>query len=153
MIEIRRQVETDWPIEQVANYLCDFTTAAAWDPRMVRCLRLDFGALRVGSEFDIVQRRGRLRSPSRYQVIDLDPGRSITLRSSTRAIECTDTMTFEAASSGGTTVTYETSVRFKGLAKAGESMMRTVVNRIGDDIAAGMSQVLAHLDATTHSVA
>lgn len=153
VIEIRRHIQTDWPIEQVAIYLCDFTTVAEWDPHTVRCSRVDSGPLRVGSEFDNVQRVGPVRSSSRYRVIDLRPGRSITLRSSTRAVEFTDTMTFDTAESGGTAVTYVAKVEFKGLAKAAESFLHTLLHKTGEDGAAGMSRVLGHLDASTHSIA
>jgi carbon monoxide dehydrogenase subunit G len=153
VIEIRRHVETDWPIEQVATYLCDFTTTADWDPHTVRSSRRDSGPVRVGSEFDNVQKVGRVRSSSRYRVTELRPGRSITLRSSTRSVELTDILSFEPAASGGTDVTYVAKVKFKGLAKAGESFMRALLNKIGDDGAAGMSRVLGHLGSSTHSVA
>jgi carbon monoxide dehydrogenase subunit G len=152
VIEIRRRVETDWPIEQVATYLCDFTRSADWRPHTVRCSRRDSGPLRVGSEFDNVQRVGVIRSSYRYRVTELRPGRSITLHSRTGTAEITDTLTFDVAASGGTDVTFVAKVKFRGLAKAGESIMRTLLNRIGDDVAAGMARVLAHLDASSHSI-
>jgi hypothetical protein len=151
VIEIRRHVETDWPIEQVAMYLCDFTTTAAWHPHTVGCSRLDSGPLSIGSEFS-VRRSGVMRASSRYRVTDLHHGRSITLRSRTRAAELTDTMTFDVLASGGTAVTYTTRASFKGLARAGESVLRSLLNRVGDDGAAGMAHILAHLDASTHAV-
>jgi hypothetical protein len=55
MIAIRRRIEADRPVEQVADYLSDFTTTAAW-VHTVSCTRLDSGPLRIGSEFDNVQR-------------------------------------------------------------------------------------------------
>lgn len=152
VIEIRRQVETDWPIEQVATYLCDFTTTADWHPNTVCCSRLDAGPLRVGSEFDNVQRVGFVRSSHRYRVTDLRPGQSITLRSRSRAADLIETMTFHVAASGGTDVTYVARVKFRGLARTGESIMRRLITRIGDDAAAGMARILAHLDASTHSI-
>lgn len=145
MIEIVRRVQTDHPVQQVAAYLSDFSTTAAWDPHTVSCERLDAGPLATGSEFENVQRVGPRRSTFRYRVRDYQPGRFIQLHSSGRLMSLTDTMRFEATPGGGTEVIYTALFELKGPLKLSEPLMRRSLGRLCDDGAAGIRRTLQQL--------
>jgi carbon monoxide dehydrogenase subunit G len=144
MIRIERTVSVDRPVGEVAKYLSDFRTTEQWDPHTVRCSREDTGPVAVGSRFTNVQRIGPVRSSFEYHVVDLDPGRSIRLASSSSSVDLTDTMTF-TGDENRAEVTYVAELELKGPARFAEPVMRRLMNRIGDEGARGMAEALYRL--------
>ena len=142
MIEIIRQVETRAPREIVAPFLTDFTTTAEWDPHTQACSAVGDGPVAVGREYDNVQRIGPMRSRFRYRVREFEPGRRIVLASESSLLAATDAMEFADRAGGGTRVTYTARFRLKGVARLGAPVLQRLVNRIGDDGAAGMRRRL-----------
>ncbi|MGN6160146.1 MAG: SRPBCC family protein [Marmoricola sp.] len=153
MIEVTRVVRTSAPVDAVAAYLSDFTTTAEWDPHTASCTRVDAGPIAVGAEFDNVQRIGPMRSTFRYRVEEYRPGERIELHSSSRTLEATDVMVFDAdgstgASASGTRVSYTAKLQLKGLAQLAEPVLRRMMDKIADEGAVGMQRELDALAAT-----
>lgn len=146
MIRIERTISVDRPVDEVAKYLSDFRTTEQWDPHTVRCSREDTGPIAVGSRFTNVQRIGPVRSSFDYHIVELEPGRSIRLVSSSSSVDLTDTMTF-TGDDRRAQVTYVAEVQLKGAARFAEPIMRRLMNRIGDEGARGMSEALSRLPA------
>ena len=144
MIRIERSVTVDRPVDEVAKYLSDFRTTEQWDPHTSECSREDTGPIHVGSRFTNKQRIGPLRSSFDYRVVDLEPGRSITLKSDTRTLELTDTMQF-SGDDRRTSVTYVAELKLKGVTRFAEPVMRKMMNKLGDDGARGMTEALQRL--------
>jgi carbon monoxide dehydrogenase subunit G len=144
MIRIERTVTVARPVAEVAHYLSDFRTTEQWDPHTASCTREDTGPLAVGSRFVNQQKLGPLRPSFTYEVIDYEPGESITLHSESRSADLTDSMAF-ADSDGGTTVTYTAQFEFKGVTRFAEPLLKPMLNKIGDEGAAGMEAALKRL--------
>ena len=142
MIEVVRTVHTKTPIERVEPWLADFTTSQEWDPHTVTCERVDSGELRVGSEFDNTQQIGPMKTTLRYRVESRQPGSKIVLVSKSRLMTATDTMTFQTAGDGGTSVTYSARFELNGPAKLGEPGLKKMMDKVADEGAAGMQRCL-----------
>lgn len=150
MITVQRSVESGHPVSLVARYLCDFTSTAQWDPHTVKCVQVGDGPVAAGTEYDNTQRIGPARTTLRYRVTDFDPGRSITLRSSSSwALDSTDQMTFDDRGPDGTRVTYTATLRLKGIAALGEPILRRAMPKIADDAAVSLRSALAALPASS----
>jgi len=145
VITIERTVRAQRPVDEVSHYLSDFRTTAQWDPHTHKCTRTDSGPLGVGSQFANTQKFGPLRSTLHYRVEDYQPGRSIKLMSSSSLLTATDTMRFDPTPDGGTQVTYTAQFEFAKPAKAMEPVLRRVLEKVGDDGAAGMEKALQRL--------
>jgi carbon monoxide dehydrogenase subunit G len=146
MIRIERTVTVDRPVDEVAKYLSDFRTTSQWDPHTASCEREDTGPLGVGSRFVNKQKFGPVRSSYTYEVSEYEPGRGITLRSTSTIANLTDSMQF-SGNEQRTTVTYVAQFEFKGIARSAEPVLKPLIDKIADDGARGMEAALRRLPA------
>ena len=123
-------------------YLAAFDNIRDWDPSVVSARRLDEGALRLGSTFDVVVRAGRGELPLRYEVVRFDPGEVVALEASARWFRSYDVITVTPAGSGSV-VTYDALLELRSLAKLAAPFMGRAFKKIGDDAAANLRRVLS----------
>jgi hypothetical protein len=123
-------------------YLAAFDNIRDWDPSVVSARRLDEGALRLGSTFDVVVRVGRRELPLRYEVVRFDPGEVVALEANARWFRSYDVITVTPAGSGSV-VTYDALLELRSLARLADPFMGRAFRKIGDDAAAGLRRVLS----------
>jgi carbon monoxide dehydrogenase subunit G len=132
---------TTRPLEEVFDYLADFSTTAEWDPGVVSASRVGGGDVGLGSRFDLVtQFRGRTTELS-YEIVAFDRPHLVTLRGENATVVSLDTITFEATD-GGTRLTYDADLTLKGLLRLGDPLLKLVFGRIGDAAVAGLTRRL-----------
>ena len=134
-------LNTDRPLEEVFDYLADFSTTAEWDPGVVEASRVGDGPVGMGSRFDLVtQFMGRTTELS-YEIVAFDRPHLVTLRGENATVVSLDTITFEATDTG-TRLTYDADLTLKGALRLGDPLLKLVFGRIGDAAVGGLTKQL-----------
>ena len=128
-------IDSTLPAEEAFAYMADFSNALEWDPSVTEASRSG------DSAFDLVAKFGGRAVPLRYEVVSLEPPRSIVLEARKPSFTSRDTITVTAAP-GGSTVHYDARLEFKGVGRLFDPLMQLVFNRTGAKAAAGMRAAL-----------
>lgn len=142
-MQVSRTMHVDIPTDRVRDYLSDFGHAEEWDPGTVSCERLDDGPVRIGSAWRNVSRFLGRETELSYRLERLDPDR-VTFRGTNKTATSTDDIHF-LASGGGTSVRYDATIEFNGLAKlAGPFLTRSfekVADKTKDQLTAALQRL------------
>ncbi|MCD0480882.1 SRPBCC family protein [Streptacidiphilus sp. ASG 303] len=143
MVAVERTLTVAGPVEEVVRYLQDFSRTEEWDPGTVSCTRLDEGEVREGATWRNVSRfRGRTTELT-YRLVRLEAQR-LTFVGENKTVTSVDDLTFRPAADGSsTTLTYRADLRFKGLARLAAPFLRRDIERLGDEVARQLPEVLA----------
>jgi uncharacterized protein YndB with AHSA1/START domain len=133
-------VSTAKPIEEAFDYLADFSSVAEWDPSAVRAEGLS-AAPGPGAEFRVVVRFAGREIPLTYRTIEFRRPVRIVLVAESSAVVSEDTITF-TDTDGATEVTYDASLRPKGLMRLGAPLLGLLFRRLGDNAVAGLRREL-----------
>jgi hypothetical protein len=141
MPRYRVSIHSPKPTSETFAYLAAFDNIRDWDPSVASARRLDEGALRVGSTFEVVVRVGKRELPLRYEVVRLEPGALVALEANARWFRSYDVITVTADGSGSI-ASYDALLELRSLAKLAGPFMGRAFRKIGDDAAAGLRRVL-----------
>lgn len=142
MASFREVIEVRAPLERAFAYVADFTTAAEWDPGIVSSVRTS-GDGGVGSTFAVEAAfRGRTL-PFAYVVTELVPNERIVLHGEGARATSDDVIAFEPIPTGGTRITYEAVLRFKGVFRLAEPLLAGAIRTMGAKALAGLEAALA----------
>jgi hypothetical protein len=134
-------INSTWDLPRAFAFMSDFSNAQDWDPGVAAARRVDGTRVEVGSAFDLdVVFAGRTMT-LRYEVADLEPDRRVVFKASTDTLESIDTLTFEDRA-GGTDVTYDARLTFKGLAAVANPLLGLGFKRVGDRARDSLREVL-----------
>jgi len=148
MAKYTATIATPRPIEEVFDYLSDFSNTREWDPGVVEAERLDDDPVAEGSEFRIVAEFLGRRNSLLYRVVEHDPPNVVTFRGVNGSVVSLDRLTFERFGAG-TRVTYHADLTLKGPFKLADPVLALAFRRVGDRALAGLRETLAreHADA------
>jgi len=127
--------------EEAFDYLSDFSTASEWDGNTVSSELISGDPKSVGAKYRVVTKFGGREMTLTYETVELDRPNRVVLESGNSSTDITDTMTFEATSTG-TDVTYDANVAPKGLTKLLDPVLTLVFKRVGDNAAKGLRKAL-----------
>ncbi|MFF2773834.1 SRPBCC family protein [Streptomyces sp. NPDC058052] len=120
------------PLAEVVAYLEDFAHAEEWDPGTVRCVRLDEGPLREGAVWRNTSRfRGRTTA-LRYELVVRESAR-LVFAGENATVTAHDDLRF-TEEGVATRLTYQASLRFKGLARLASPFLRGEFERLADGV-------------------
>lgn len=143
-MRIERTVTTAAPVEQVFDYLSDFTTTTEWDPGTVRTTLVD-GDGGVGTVYRNVSRFAGRETELRYEVVEHVPGSVIALEGENDTVVSRDQMSFASLGDAGTEVRYTADFTFKGVARLVAPLLKPALRRLGDEAERGLSEALRRL--------
>ena len=129
------------PAEAFA-YLSDFSTTEEWDPGVVEAERLGNGPVGEGTEFRVVAEFLGRRTTLVYEVVELEPGKAVTLRGENATVVSLDRIGFEPAGSG-TRVSYDAELTLKGPLRVADPLLGLAFGRVGDRALGGLRATLA----------
>ncbi len=135
------RITTSRPPAEVLAYMADFSHAPEWDPSVLSATRLDEGALRVTSSFDLVVRSGGRSLPLRYEVTELDE-RHATLSARTPTLESVDTLSV-APVGDGTVFTYDARLTLIGVWRVFNPVLAILFRSLAAKAEAGIRKKLA----------
>lgn len=134
-------INSTWDRPRAFAFMSDFSNAQEWDPGVAAAQRVGGDHVDVGSAFDLdVVFAGRTMT-LRYQVAEMEPGRRVVFKASTDRLESVDTLTFQDAA-GGTDVTYDALLTFKGIAALANPVLGLGFKRVGDRARDSLRNVL-----------
>lgn len=144
MIDMQRELTTEASPDAVFAYLADFTTTERWDPGTVRTVRIA-GDGGVGTRYANTSRFAGRTSELVYEVVALQPGRSIELRGENASLIAHDTITVATHPSGRCLVTYRVRFAFQGWLRWAEPLLRRAVAHLLDKGEQGLRRELAQI--------
>ena len=138
MPSFSRTVTVNRPVDEVFDYLSDFTNTNDWDAGTVRTTRVS-GDGGVGTTYHNVSKFLGREVEIDYVVQRIVPNREFALRGENGTTVAHDTMTFREVP-GGTEVTYRGDFEFKGPLKLAAPLTVPVFNKLFDDGAKGIRE-------------
>jgi hypothetical protein len=129
-------------VDDVFAYLSDFSTTQEWDPGVVEARRVEDGPVGAGSKFVIVARFLGRETTLTYEIVDLVPRVSVTLRGENSTVVSRDTITCKP-DPRGTRVTYDAELTLKGPLKLADPLLALAFGRVGDRALEGLRAQLA----------
>jgi carbon monoxide dehydrogenase subunit G len=141
MVAVHRTITVERPLDEVVAYLADFGNTETWDPGTVSCARVGDGPVAVGARWRNVSRfRGRTTELD-YRLDRLEPARLVFVGTN-RTVTATDDLVFGTAGDS-TVVDYRATLDFKGPARLVAPFLRAEFERLADQVAVRLPQVLA----------
>ncbi|MDX6296930.1 MAG: hypothetical protein QOI51_787 [Nocardioidaceae bacterium] len=143
MVQVERTFTVKKPRDEVVGYLTDFANAESWDPGTVSCEQTTPGPPGVGTTWHNVSRiRGR-ETDLTYELTYADPHR-LTFVGTNKTATSTDDLTFRS-DGDATVITYRSTVRFNGLARLADPLMKREFNRLAKELVPLMTRTLESL--------
>ena len=129
------------PVEELFDYLADFTSNAEWDPATVsvECLK---GPVGLGAEYRLVSTFMGRHPVLTYQTVEYERPLAVTFRAENSTVVSLDRMTFTPVD-GGTRVTYDAQLTPKRWMKLAAPLLALAFKRIGDDALAGLRRAIS----------
>lgn len=127
-------------VEQVFDYVSDFSSVREWDPTVVRAEQLS-GRVGEGAEFRVVVRFAGRENEFVYRTLEYERPRRIVLRAESSSVVSLDTISFRPAGAGSE-LTYDALLEPKGLTKLAGPLLGLLFKRLGDNAAAGLERQL-----------
>ncbi len=143
MAHYRKEIVVPTPVATTFAYLSRFSSAEEWDPGVIRAQMITPEPVGLGSRFRLVAAFLRAEVPLEYEIIDYDPPRRVVLTAENRSVRSTDTIAFDATTSGGTVVRYDAVLSPKGAARLADPLFALALRRVGDRAASGLQATLA----------
>jgi uncharacterized protein YndB with AHSA1/START domain len=142
MAYCRATIEVPRPIDEVFEYLADFSNAAKWDPGVISARKLTKGPIRPGTEFEIVSRFLGRDVRLRYRATQVDPPSRVVFEGEADALRLVDTISLEK-SKKGTRMTYDATLALKGIFYLADLPLHLLFQRIGRQAIGGLEKALS----------
>jgi uncharacterized protein YndB with AHSA1/START domain len=135
-------IQTPKPVEEVFDYMADFTSVERWDETAVRAVRLDDGPLGLGARFRVTVRFAGRENDFEYETVAFERPDRLVLRADNGSVVSEDEVTVRPLPAGGTELTYDARLQPKGVMKLADPVLGILFKRLGDNAAAGLAREL-----------
>lgn len=139
---LKEQFTVNRPLEEVFDYLADFSQIADWDPSVLTAKKISQGVIAQGCQFDLVLKSAGRRVPMAYQLTDYQANKSLTFFGQADGFTATDTIGFQAQGSQ-TQITWQADLVFTGVLQYLIPVMRSSLIKLGKDSMRGLADALA----------
>lgn len=131
------------PLAEVFARMADFGLAKEWDPGVIKSSREDDDPVHVGSAFLLTVPSARKTMDLRYVVTEFEMNKLVTLKAVTKSLESLDRLSF-VSTPQGCEMTYDASLRFRGIAVLATPILALSFRKIGDR---ARDSLMRYLDA------
>src|SRR5690349_10298042 len=128
-IDVTTEIVIDRPPEDVSAYAGDPTNAPEWYENIKSIDWKTAPPVRLGSKMDFVARFLGRRLAYTYEVVELDPGRRMVMRTASGPFPMETTYTWEPAGEGKTRMTLRNRGTPSGFAKLSAGFMGAAMRR------------------------
>jgi uncharacterized membrane protein len=128
-VDVLSEVLIDRPCDQVAAYAADPSNAPAWYVNIDSVEWRTEPPLQVGSRVAFVARFLGRRLAYTYEIVELDPGRRLVMRTAEGPFPMETSYTWQPHPSGGTTMTLGNRGEPAGFARIGAPAMAAAMRR------------------------
>jgi NAD(P)-dependent dehydrogenase (short-subunit alcohol dehydrogenase family)/carbon monoxide dehydrogenase subunit G len=140
--QLKEQFVVNRSIEQVFDYLADFSQIADWDPSVLTAKKISQGAIQQGTQFDLVLKSAGRRVPMAYQLTDYQTNKSLTFVGKADGFTATDNISLQAQGTK-TQITWQADLEFTGVLQYFIPAMRQSLVTLGKDSMQGLAKALA----------
>ena len=131
------------PIEDVFDYLADFSNVDDWDPSAIEAEALNGAEPHRGARYRVVSRFLGREIPLVYEIVEFEPPDRVLLRAESGGVVSLDEMRFRALTDGDTEVTYTANLSLKGARSLLDPLFGIAFRRLCERARERMSEVLA----------
>jgi len=146
MQTIERTITVPTPIQEVWDYVVDFTNTEQWDPPTESTVRV-LGDGGVGTVYRNVSKVLGNEVESEYTVVQVQDQRLFQLEGANSGMQLRDTITF-AGTESGTTLTYRAEFHPRGVLRFIEPLLPLGLKRLGDKTSDQLETCLRELVAS-----
>ena len=139
--QLKEQFSVARPIEQVFDYLADFSQIVDWDPSVFSAKKISQGAIKQGSQFDLIIKSAGRKLPMAYELIDYQPYHSLTFLGKAEGFTATDRIVLKAQNDH-THITWQADLEFTGVLQYLIPVMRRSLQQLGQNSMRGLEQAL-----------
>ena len=141
-MHVERRFTVPRPVEDVFDYLADFTTTNEWDPGTVSTTR-ESGDGGVGTTYANTSEFLGRRTDLVYETVVHDRPHRVQFRGRNARATTRDTMSFRDSGDGGTEITYRADFDFGSLLNlVAPVLLRRPLERLADEVQEEIRRVL-----------
>lgn len=134
-------------LEDVYNFMADFSNSALWDPGVVTAARDQQGDVKVGSTFSLVVEFNGNKSDMVYEVVEMDPNKRVVIDGESSKITAEDVMTFSVPEAGKVRIDYTATIKIKGCAKIFIGLLNSKFDALGRNAMNGIESHFAKVNS------
>jgi hypothetical protein len=142
MASYSARVTSPRPPSEVFDYMARFSNAAEWDPGVAEATEVRPGASALGSTYRLMVRSFGRTVPLEYRIVEMDRPRRVVLSAKNSMVRSTDVIEISSGPGSGSTLTYDATLRLKGVAALFTPFLSLSFRRIGDRAIVGLRATL-----------
>jgi hypothetical protein len=143
MARYRETIRSSRSAEEVFDYMAEFSNVTEWDPSASEAHAIDSNPPGPGACFAVVAGFMGRSVPLEYETVVYERPARVVLRAENSSTVSEDTVTVRPVDSGGSEMTYDASLTFRGPAKLLGPLFALAFRRLGDNAAEGLRRELA----------
>jgi carbon monoxide dehydrogenase subunit G len=140
MVNVSRTFTADVPRDVAVDFLADFGNAEEWDPGTESCTRIGHGPVEPGARWRNVSKILGRRTELTYVLAEKRHD-GVTLEGSNKTATSIDDIGVRSVPEGSRIV-YRATIRFHGVARLADPVMRLVFERLAGKTADQMTRAL-----------
>jgi carbon monoxide dehydrogenase subunit G len=140
MVNVSRTFSAAVPRDVAVAYLADFGNAEEWDPGTVSCTRIGDGPVERGARWRNVSRILGRETELDYELVEKRQD-GVTFQGRNNTATSTDRIDVHSAAEGSQIV-YRATIRFHGVARLADPLMRLVFERLAGKTVDQMTHAL-----------
>jgi hypothetical protein len=140
-------VRSPWAAADSFEYLLDLEHFADWDPGVKHATRVSSTEPGLGATYDVAVSSPGRDLTLRYATVAVEAPRRFEVRAETSTLRSVDVITVDEDPGGGCLVTYDADLSLKGVFRIGDPLLGLAFRRIGDRAAAGLRTALEGVPA------
>lgn len=140
MVNVSRTFSAAVPSDVAVAYLADFGNAEEWDPGTVSCTRIGDGPVERGARWRNVSRILGRETELDYELVEKRQD-GVTFEGRNDTATSTDRIDVHSVP-GGSQLVYRATIRFHGVARLADPLMRLVFERLAGKTVDQMTQAL-----------
>jgi uncharacterized membrane protein len=113
-MNVRQSIFINMPVEKIFTYISDLENLVDWSNPIIAIRKLSPGAIRVGATVQSTIRFLGHWCNVTFEIVECEPGRSLTIKSITGIAPCLFYYHFEPGEDGGTTISQEAILHLTG---------------------------------------
>lgn len=141
-IRLHETITVERPLADCFRYVKDFSTIEQWDPGVYRSTKCTPGAVRAGSEFDLLLNVSGRRVPMRYTLRQMQDQKELLLEGEGDSLHALDRISFRALSASSTEIDYVADLTLGVLPGWSTPLLKPAFKRLGVKAVTGLKTAL-----------